>query len=698
MPALGQSDQGWLFFCALRTIRRPALSWHAPPMSTRRTLSRLLLTSHVGLVLLFAALLLASAVGTLRNAVQGQARSEAEDVAGLASRNLRDGLRELNVTADILADQPTLRFYLQRGQLTKARTLLERFHRTSTVPFLRVQTRGRLLSSHGDAPPQTAPGLWFDAEGRPWRVVEREIGGVDQARLIMAEPLSSRLMVNPNDADIRLRLHPLRLKPEPTDPWRQALYRVSRSGEAETVDGLLGDAAVRLVPLREPTGQLSAVLVAEIGQPWVARRLLEWLAAFGLALLLTAVIAIAVAWYVAARIARPFTGLAQAAEQLGSGDLITPIPAPDTSLAEPLALGRSLEDMRQRVGELTAAERRQRDELDAVLDGVDEGIVSLDAKRRILYANRQFSALLGEERDSLLGRGIDEVLLPLHSDTNEQSTDTIRLAAPERFTPAGRIRPLSLRRLPASEARQIWLVRDENAAEAARGMRDRILANLSHEFQTPLSAQLAAIELLRDHLRAQGDDVATHLADAQYRGTLRLSQMVDNLLDSVRIETGEMRLRRQPLDLAVIVEEAIGLMRPLTDQRGQRIEADVAHGPALIGDAQRLFSVVVNLLANANKFAPDDSTLWVDLQWSEDAVTLWVEDEGPGLPSGTSHSDLFAPFKRSPHEEPSQRGTGLGLTIVHAIVSAHGGEVRIAAAQRRSGARLGIVLPLKESR
>jgi K+-sensing histidine kinase KdpD len=227
-------------------------------------------------------------------------------------------------------------------------------------------------------------------------------------------------------------------------------------------------------------------------------------------------------------------------------------------------------------------------------------------------------------------------------------------------------------------------------------MRDRILANLSHEFQTPLSAQIASIELLRDHLQGGADPIASRLADAQFRGTMRLSQLVDNLLESVRIESGELRLRHQAVELPDVVRDAIELMQPLLDQREQRVVASVGHGPALVGDPQRLSSVVVNLLANANKFAPDRTQIWVDVEWADTDVTLWVEDEGPGLPVSPG-TDLFAPFRRSPDEEPSQRGTGLGLAIVHAIVRAHGGHVRVVAPLHGRGARIGIVLPLELS-
>jgi len=117
-------------------------------------------------------------------------------------------------------------------------------------------------------------------------------------------------------------------------------------------------------------------------------------------------------------------------------------------------------------------------------------------------------------------------------------------------------------------------------------------------------------------------------------------------------------------------------------------------GDGVVGDSPRLASVMVNLLANANKFAPDKTTIWIEMEWTPSSVTAWVEDEGPGLPALGAGRDLFAPFRRSPHEEPSQRGTGLGLAIVHAIVIAHGGEVTVAEPRHGRGARIGIVLPV----
>jgi signal transduction histidine kinase len=671
-------------------------------MSTRRRLSQLLLASHIGVVLLFAVLLLATGVGTIRSAVVAQARSEAERAVGESRRRLQEWQRELVLGAELLAEQPTLRFYLQRGQITKARTLVRNFHATSDIEYIRVQSSGRTIAELGLAPPSFETGLAFDNRGNAWRIVQRPVRSLPQATIVVAEKLGNRLSEVSDTELVALRLQPLVSgvgggAVTAADPWLRALRQVSRTGEPETFGHIGASAAARIVNIRDPQGGPSALLSARVGQDWVERRIIQWLASFGLSSLVTGALALALATVLAARIGRPFAQLAVQAERLGSGDLETPVVAPVTFLSEPAALADSLENMRRQVGTLTATERSQREELDAVLDGVDEGIVGVDAERRIHYANRQFLALVGRGREDVLGQPAGAILLARQADDEAASAaSAVGLPPLERCVAAGTMRHLIVRRLPASGHRQVLVVREENAIEAARGMRDRILANLSHEFQTPLSAQIASIELLRDHLRGSPDAVAMQLADAQYRGSIRLSQLVDNLLDSVRIESGEMRLRRQAVDLAAVIADAVELMQPLTDQREQQVVTALTPGPALVGDFQRLFSVMVNLLANANKFAPDRTTIWVGTEWTPGQVTVWVEDEGPGLPALHGSSDLFAPFKRSPHEEPSQRGSGLGLAIVHAIVVAHGGEVKVAEPVHRQGARIGIVLPVEE--
>ena len=681
-------------------------------MPAERRLSHLLLASHALLVLLLAALLLLGAADAVRGAVLGQARVQVEQGVVEARARLRDWRRELSVRAGLLAELPDLRQALASGQRVKLQALLVDFAQTSGLTHLRIHLGESLQAEHGEGPvgdsarSPRAPGWWFDARGELWRIEQAPVAGVESAVVLVAGRLGHLVRSRAPLDFVQVDLLPLEsdrsmataaasdaAEPSPQQEWQAALRAVSASGDPETLDGLHDHAVARIVSVRDERGQPVALLAARIEPEWIRQRIREWLGRFGLMVAIALGLALGLAAWWSRRIARPFAQLVRAAAPLGEGRLEQAIAIPFTRLAEARALGAQLQDLRLRVLSLTASERAQRLQLDTVLDGVDAGIASIDDQQRVRYANRRFQLLVGYAGDELVGQVLPQLLV-----ADRSGIDWPAGPGRERVRSAAGGPPLVLRRMtPEAAGQQILVLREQSAQEAAGALRDHILANLSHEFQTPLAAQMAAIELLREHLRHGGDPVAAQLADAQFRGALRLSQLVDNLLDSVRVDSGEMRLRQQLVDLPGLIREAVELLTPLTAQREQVVQLDLPPGPALPGDPQRLHSVVVNLLSNANKYAPDRSTIGVRLAWESGCVTLWVTDEGPGLPDWPDAADLFAPFRRAPQDEPQQRGNGLGLAIVRAIVAAHAGQVLVAGTVPGAGACIGVCLPLEPS-
>jgi signal transduction histidine kinase len=240
---------------------------------------------------------------------------------------------------------------------------------------------------------------------------------------------------------------------------------------------------------------------------------------------------------------------------------------------------------------------------------------------------------------------------------------------------------------------QVQILRDETDLEAARRARDSVLGNISHEFRTPLAAQLASIELLRDGLADMAPDAQRELLANVERGVLRLMRLIDNLLESVRIEAGQHSIRQQPVDLVEVITEARDLIAPLLLQRRLTLELDESGiGAMLRGDAQRLGQVFVNLIANAAKFAPEGSTIRIGGQRSGVFTEVWVEDEGSGLQPGASEA-IFERFQRGTDGEPDAPGLGLGLWIVKSIIERHGGSVRM---QRTAAQRTRFILSLPQ--
>jgi len=218
-------------------------------------------------------------------------------------------------------------------------------------------------------------------------------------------------------------------------------------------------------------------------------------------------------------------------------------------------------------------------------------------------------------------------------------------------------------------------MRDETELEGVRRARDTVLANVSHEFRTPLAAQLASIELLREGLKSSPPEKLEELVLSLERGTLRLTRLIDNLLESVRIESGQLGIRHQNVSLAEVIEDADALIGALLNQRRQRLELEFPEDlPRVDGDGPRLTQVFVNLLANASKFAPEGSVVRVGASQQGDKVIAWVEDDGPGVPE-LETGTIFERFSRGAGEEPEPGGLGLGLWIVKSIIERHGGAI-----------------------
>ena len=243
-----------------------------------------------------------------------------------------------------------------------------------------------------------------------------------------------------------------------------------------------------------------------------------------------------------------------------------------------------------------------------------------------------------------------------------------------------------------AEGLQVQVLRDETELEAVRRTRDTVLANISHEFRTPLAAQLASIELLSDGIGTMSDTAQRELVSSLQRGTQRLTWLIDNLLESVRIESGQLGIRKQDVMFDDVIVAARELIEPLIEQRGQKIVIQLADDvPVIRGDEQRLTQVLVNLLANASKFGPAGSVIRIGARRRDaGGLDFWVEDEGPArrIPRtrGCSSSSTVR-AARTRRERPRPRVVHRALDRRaprrHRLARAHRGHAH---ARRRSPA------------
>ncbi|HEU4325375.1 MAG TPA: ATP-binding protein [Roseiflexaceae bacterium] len=674
-------------------------------------MSTLLVVINASLILLAVSGISLAAVGLLRQLADEQALARVRQAGQSARQELRASQDSLLTTTRLLAERPTLLRLLRADDQVELTAFLSRFQQTGGLGACAVIRDGQVvvrtgaamdwaaLAARAQADPSPAAGIAREAP--PALVAWAPVPELEGALVLTARPLETLLAeeIGPR-VGLPVALLPSAL-PGPADSpaGLAALAELALAQDEPAAARLDADGrylAVAALP-REP-GQPPALLEVSLPTTGADASLMRLFESLLLLALAVTVLAVLVNLVIGRRLGAPLLALSDAAAGIGRGDLATPIlPAQGAEIG---ALAGALEEMRGQLLRLTTDLRRQRAEADAILTGIVEGVFTVDRERRVRYMNPQAAELLGLRAEETLGQFCGDVLYgrgaadrPCETDCpilqarfrgNARATEHIQLAN-------GQSRTVIITSAAPAEGQQVQVMRDETELEATRRLRDAVLANISHEFRTPLSAQLASIELLLDRLPDLTIDELGHLVLSLQRGTLRLTRLIDNLLESVRIESGQDSIRRRPVSMDEVVEEAVELTRPLLNQRGQDVAIDLPYPlPSVNGDARRLTQVFVNLLANANKFAPVGSTITIGGVVQDDSIALWVEDRGPGLPPMAGQS-LFERFVRSPVEEPEQNGMGLGLWIVKSIIERHGGLV--GAQSSAVGTQMYVILP-----
>ncbi len=227
----------------------------------------------------------------------------------------------------------------------------------------------------------------------------------------------------------------------------------------------------------------------------------------------------------------------------------------------------------------------------------------------------------------------------------------------------------------------------------ADARKDEFLAMLAHELRNPMAAISLALSLLQ---KSEGDPVhsARH-RDTATRQMGNLVRLVDDLLDVSRITRGKVELRREPIDLAAIVQGAVTATRPAIEARGHTLTVTQGAGAfRLEADATRLEQVVVNLLTNAAKYTEPGGAITVDLAREDATAVVTVRDTGRGIPEPMLDKVFEMFVQVSPTIDRGTGGLGLGLTLVRRLVEMHGGTVVARSAGVGQGTSFVVRLPL----
>jgi signal transduction histidine kinase len=664
-------------------------------------------------IVLLAVAAIAIACGVLLNRLvhqQGLVRAQLAVASGreLLRRAGEDALSD----ARALAERPTLQRLLADGS-SGLEPFLQRFCETTGTDVAALVRDGAALAQAGPGVDWSEINTAIQEQGERFVLAPKSGGALiwgaavslpgSSVRAVTLRLTSPAMLARMGtQVGSQLKVVNFSTYHAPPDDELTPLHTQALANPGGAAAGVLAHGSVydASLVIAAQTGEVVGLLDAQLSgaASLAATRSFDWILAT------TALIVAAIAGLIGVLygrwLARPVVALRDVAERIGRGDFSAAIPS--VAPLEVGALARSMDAMRGNLVDLTDALRRREAEAQAVLSGVVEGVYAVDQERRIGYANEQVAKLLGRPASEIIGHFCGDVLRPQLIDGERPcvrhcpiiaARDTPQSSAHETLCMRdGSTRSTIIQSAPPIHGIQVQILRDETDLEAARRARDSVLGNISHEFRTPLAAQLASIELLRDGLGNMQPESQRELIANLERGVLRLMRLIDNLLESVRIEAGQLSIRQQPVDLAEVVTDAHDLIAPLLLQRQLRVQVDSQSISVLVrGDAQRLCQVFVNLLANAAKFSPENSTIRVGGQRLGTQIEVWVEDEGQGVADGSSGA-IFERFQRGSEAEPDAPGLGLGLWIVKSIIERHGGSIRV----RRTDSqrtRFTVVLP-----
>jgi signal transduction histidine kinase len=253
----------------------------------------------------------------------------------------------------------------------------------------------------------------------------------------------------------------------------------------------------------------------------------------------------------------------------------------------------------------------------------------------------------------------------------------------------------SINRYVASRDAHVRRIADERAAamEEASRRKDEFIAMLAHELRNPLAPIVNSVELLQMNQTAAGPEVLQTL-EIIARQTQLMTCLVDDLLDLARIAQGRFELRKEPLSLEAILDQALQASEPLIKEREHLLTVDVPAEPLhLEADPARLTQIVVNLLNNAAKYTERGGEIFLSVRREKREAVIQVRDNGVGIPPEMLSRvfDMFVQAQGSSHH--SQGGLGIGLTLVKRLVELHGGTIVCRSAGLGKGSEFTVRLP-----
>lgn len=401
-----------------------------------------------------------------------------------------------------------------------------------------------------------------------------------------------------------------------------------------------------------------------------------------LLVLIIGMAAAGLSWLLFHRIANPLATVEAGAQRFAQGDFSSRIALPATR--EIAGVAEALNQMARALNERIQLVVQQRNEQDAILASMMEGVIAVDNDGRIISLNRAAAAFLSIEPARVAGQPLQTAVR--NSALQQLVEETLRMSLPlEReillHLPAEQMlqaHSAVLRDASEKKIGAVVVLNDVTRLRRLERVRRDFVANVSHELRTPITAIKGFIETLLTEER-QDPENTVHFLEITLRQADRLNAIIEDLLILSRLEQENepFGVMMQPTALEPLVRAAAEACAALAEAKQITLEIQIPHDFQALLNAQLMEQCLINLLDNALKYSKPGSAVRIAAEESEDGVLIQVQDQGCGI-SSEHLPRIFERFYRIDKSRSRKvGGTGLGLSIVKHIAQAHGGSVDV---------------------
>jgi two-component system phosphate regulon sensor histidine kinase PhoR len=344
------------------------------------------------------------------------------------------------------------------------------------------------------------------------------------------------------------------------------------------------------------------------------------------------------------------------------------------------------------VKERTEQLAEEKELLAVTLSSMGDAVVAVDADNRIMLFNKAAEQLTGWKFEEVRGRSVDEVIKIINEQTRQPAQSPIDSVLESRKIESGTEHDVLIARLgrefpvsaTAGPIRKndgtmtgiVMVFRDVSQQREIDRMKSDFISSVSHELRTPLTSIKAYTEtMLFD--QNMTDETKREFLQIINEESDRLTNLINGILEISRIESGTIEIVHKPVNLTTVLARAVADLEHLAGKKNLKLLADISDDlPELLGDENKIHSMITNLIDNAIKFTPEGGQITVSARLINNELVIKVADTGMGVPK-EDLSKIFFRFYRVPRPGKQIQGTGLGLAIVKEVVIRHDGRIDV---------------------